>query len=139
VSNWAVVFLGIIAVATLATSIVQVGLLVSTGLLMRRLTRLIDDVDRQTQPIIAYLESMSRDASRAAALAVAQVERVDAVVSDVATKIERTVSTIHSAVSTPVRGGRAWIIGVQAMIAAIRAFRGTPRGRARDEDDGLFI
>jgi hypothetical protein len=139
VSNWAVVFLGIIAVATLATSIVQVGLLVSTGLLMRRLTRLIDDVDRQTQPILAYLESMSRDASRAAALAVAQVERVDAVVSDVATKIERTVSTIHAAVSTPAREGRAWIIGLQAMVAAIRAFRGTSRGRARDEDDGLFI
>jgi hypothetical protein len=133
------VFLGIIALATLATSIVQVGLLVSTGRLMRRLTRLIDDVDRQTQPILASLESMSRDASRAAALAVAQVERVDAVVSDVATKIEWTVSTIHSAVAAPAREGRAWVIGLQAMIAAIRAFRGASRGRARDEDDGLFI
>ena len=36
-SAWTEVFLGIIAVATLATAIVQVGVVVAAGLLVRRI------------------------------------------------------------------------------------------------------
>jgi hypothetical protein len=140
VSTWSVVFLGIIAVATLATSIVQVGLLVATSLLARRVTRFVDEMERDIKPIVAHLDSMSRDGSRAAAMAVAQVERVDALFADVATKIDRTVSIIHSAMAGPAREGRAWIMALQAAIAAIREFRsGRSRSRGREEEDGLFI
>ena len=138
-NTWSVVFLGIIAVATLATAIVQIGLLVAAGLLARRVGRFVDEVEREVRPIIGHLNSVSRDASRAAAIAVSQVERVDALVSDVAEKIDQTITTIHSAIVTPAREGRAWIIGFQAVMAAIREFKNPSRTRTRDEDDGLFI
>jgi hypothetical protein len=140
VSTWSVVFLGVIAVATLATAIVQIGLLVAAGLLTRRLGRFVDEVEREVKPIIGHLNSVSRDASRAAAIAVAQVERMDDLCSDVAAKIDQTITTIHSAIVKPAREGRAWLLGFQAMLAAIREFRsGRSRSRGRDEDDGLFI
>ena len=139
-NDWSVVFLGIIAVATLATAIVQVGLLIAAGLLARRMRLFVDEVEREIRPMIGHLNSMSRDASRAAAIAVAQVERVDALCSDVAMKIDQTITTIHSAIVTPAREGRAWVMGFQAVLAAIREFRsGSSRSRRRDEDDGLFI
>jgi hypothetical protein len=140
VSTWSVVFLGIIAVATLATAVVQIGLLVAAGLLTRRLGRFVDEVEREVKPIIGHLNSVSRDASRAAAIAVAQVERVDDLCSDVAAKIDQTITTIHSAIVTPAREGRAWLLGFQAVMAALREFRsGSSRSSSRDEEDGLFI
>ncbi len=139
-TTWSVVFLGVIAVATLATAIVQVGLLVAAGLLARRIGKFVDDVDRELKPIIGHLNSISKDASKAAAIAVAQVERVDALVSDVAVKIDQTITTIHSAIATPAREGRAWVMGFQAIMAAIREFRRAGgRPRSREEEDGLFI
>lgn len=139
-STWSVVFLGVIAVATLATAIVQIGLLVAAGLLTRRLGRFVDEVEREVKPIIGHLNSVSRDASRAAAIAVAQVERIDDLCSDVAAKIDQTITTIHSAIVKPAREGRAWLLGFQAVLAALREFRsGRSRSRGRDEDDGLFI
>ncbi len=138
-NTWSVVFLGVIAVATLATAVVQISLLVAAGRLARQMGRFVDDLDREIKPIIGHLNSVSRDASRAAAMAVSQVERVDALVSDVASKIDQTITTIHSAIVTPAREGRAWIMGFQAVMAAIREFRSSPRARTRDEEDGLFI
>jgi hypothetical protein len=140
VTTWSVVFLGIIAVATLATAIVQVWLLVAAGMLTRRVGKFVDDVDRELKPILGHLNSISKDASKAAAIAVAQVERVDALVSDVAGKIDQTITTIHSAIATPAREGRAWVMGFQAIMAAIREFRRAGgRARTREEEDGLFI
>ena len=138
-NTWSVVFLGVIAVATLATAIVQIWLLVAAGRLARQVGRFVDEIEREVKPIIGHLNSVSRDASRAAAIAVSQVERVDALVSDAAAKIDQTITTIHSAIVTPAREGRAWILGFQAVMAAIREFRNPPRGRTRDEEDGLFI
>ncbi len=138
-NTWSVVFLGVIAIATLATAIVQIWLLVAAERLTRQMGRFIDEVEREIKPIIGHLNSVSRDASRAAAIAVSQVERVDALVSDVAAKIDETITTIHSAIVTPAREGRAWVMGFQAVMAAIREFRSPPRARTRDEEDGLFI
>jgi hypothetical protein len=139
VNTWSVVFLGVIAVATLATAIVQISLLLAAGRLARQVGRFVDELDRDIKPLIGHLNSVSRDASRAAALAVSQVERVDALVTDVAAKIDQTITTIHSAIVTPAREGRAWIVGFQAVMAAIRELRNSPRTRTRDEEDGLFI
>jgi len=139
VNTWSVVFLGVIAVATLATAIVQISLLLAAGRLARQVGRFVDDLDSEIKPLLGHLNSVSRDASRAAALAVSQVERVDALVTEVAAKIDQTITTIHSAIVTPAREGRAWIVGFQAVMAAIREFRSSPRARTRDEEDGLFI
>ena len=139
-NTWTIVFLGIIAAATLAIAIVQVGVCVAAGLLARRLGRFVDEVEREVNPILGHVNAVTRDASRVTALAVAQVERVDQVCADVARKIEQTVAAIHAGIVTPAREGRAIILGIQAVMAAIREFRAHRAQPHRKEDeDGLFI
>jgi ornithine cyclodeaminase/alanine dehydrogenase-like protein (mu-crystallin family) len=139
VNEWAVVFLGVIAVATLATAIVQVGVLVAAGRLARRIERLADQVERELKPVFEHLNAIGRDASRAAALATAQVERADRVFADLANRLERTLDSLQDLAGRPARQGAAFVTAVRAMFAVIRDLRsGRARSRA-DEEDTLFI
>jgi hypothetical protein len=139
VSDWAVVFLGVIAVATLATAVVQVGVLVAAGRLARRVERLADKVERDLKPLFGHLDAIGRDASRAAALATAQVERADELFAHVATRVHQTMDTAQGAFAGPVREAAAVFAGIRAAITALRDLRaGRPR-RSADEEDALFI
>jgi hypothetical protein len=139
VTDWGVVFLGVIAVATLATAIVQVGVLVAAGRLARRLERLVDRVDGELQPLFAHLNAIGRDASRAAGLATAQVERADRVFADVAERLDRTLTTLQNLAGGPAREGAALLSAFRAALAALRDLRaGRARSRA-EEEDALFI
>jgi hypothetical protein len=135
------IFLGIIAVATLAIAIVQIGIVVAAGLLARRVSRLADQVEREIQPLFAHLNAIGRDASRAAHLATAQVERADKLFSDFAVRIEQTLNTVQRSVGAPAREGRALLSAFRAGLQAIRELRQNARGRqGRGEDeDALFI
>ena len=139
-SVWTDVFLGIIAVATLATAIVQIGVLVAAGLLTRRVGRLLDRVDRELSPLFASLNSIGQDAARAASLAGAQVERVDRLFAEASLRIEDTLRVIQAAVTAPAREGAALLSGLRAALNALRSRAARPpRGRAADDEDALFI
>ena len=73
-STWATVFLGIIAMATLVTAILQVVLLVAAAQLVRRVGKFVDLIEEDVRPIITSVSSIARDASRVASLAAAQVD-----------------------------------------------------------------
>jgi hypothetical protein len=140
VSGWTDVFLGIIAVATLATAIVQVGVLVAAGLLTRRVGRLVDRVERELSPMFASVNAIAQDAARAASLATAQVERVDKLFSDAAIRVDETLKLVQSAVAAPAREGAALLSGLRAAINAIRSGASrSSRGRSADDEDALFI
>jgi hypothetical protein len=139
VSGRAETFLGIIAVATLATAIVQVGVLVAAGLLARRLLRLVESAEREMKPLLEHLNAIGRDASRAASLATAQVERADRLFADVAQRVEQVLATIQTVVSGPMREGVAVMSALRAILSVLRDLR-TARGRSRAEDeDALFV
>jgi len=141
VSGWSEVFLGIIAVATLVTAILQVAVLIAAGMLTRRLARLADQVERELSPLIASLNSIGKDAAKAAALATAQVERVDRLFGEVALKLEDTFGAVQRAISAPAREGAAFMVGLRAALDSLR--RGPsgrpPRSRTSDDEDALFI
>lgn len=137
-STWSAVFLGIIAAATVTMAIVQVGVIVVAGRLARRVDRLADQVDRELKPFFEHLNAVGRDASRAASLAVAQVERADRLFGDAAHRIDQTLATIQAAIIAPAREGAAVVSGFRAAIAAIRELRAA-RGRRSDDEDALFI
>jgi hypothetical protein len=141
VNSWAEVFLGVIAVATFLTSLAQIGVFVAAGLVARRVAKLADSVDRELKPLFGHLDSIGRDASRAASLATAQVERADALFSDVAVRIEDTLNTVQSSFAGPAREGRAILSAFRAAFDAIREMRRSRPGRqGRGEDeDALFI
>ena len=134
-SRSAELFLGVIAAATLAMAIVQVGVIVVAGLLARRMIRLVDQVERDLRPLIANVNAIGRDAARAAALAAARVDRVDALITDLVGRVEETVTSLQDA--GPARKGRAIMAAFRAAVGALRDAR---RARQRrDDEDALFI
>ena len=140
-NGWSEVFLGVIAVATLALAIVQVGVFVVAGLAVRRVTRLIATVEEELRPIFGHVNAIARDASRATALATAQVERADKLFADVALRVDQALNDVQASLGRPAREGRALISAFKAAFQAIRDLRQHGRGRqTRSEDeDALFI
>jgi hypothetical protein len=140
VTDWGTIFLGVIAVATLATAIVQIGVLVAASRLARRLDGLINVVEQEIKPILGHFNAIGRDASRAAALAAAQVERADRLFALVVGRLEDMLNTIQTAVTTPVREAGALIAGLRTALNIIRDFKaGRRRPRTEDQEETLFI
>jgi hypothetical protein len=136
VSAWSEIFLGVIAAATLAMAIVLVGVLVAAGRLARRVGRILDQLELEMKPLFGHLNAIGRDASRAAALATAQVERVDRVFSDLTGRLDQTLRSVQAIMDGPAREGRAIL---SALAAAFQAMRGRPRRARTEEEDALFI
>jgi hypothetical protein len=139
VSTWGEVFLGIIAVATLSTAIVQIGLLIAVGKLVRRIGQLTSQLDDQLKPIFGHLNNIARDAAQATSLARAQVERADRLFGDILARAEQAVSTVQRLVNGPVRDGAAILTAFRAAFSVIRDFRAGRRAKRAEEDDALFI
>jgi hypothetical protein len=137
VSDWAVVFLGIIAAATLVTSILQVVVLLTAGQLLRRMGRFVDLIEQEAKPLIDQLHSISRDASKAAALATLQVERVDRLFGMLTVRVEETLGTVQTAVLKPAREVSALMAGLRAALEILRDLRRRKRGP--EDEDTLFI
>lgn len=139
-NTWATVFLGVIAAATLMTAVLQVVLLVAGVSLVRRISRFVDFVETEVKPIIGHIDAIARDASRAASLALAQVERADQLLSETILRIEQTLSTVQSLIVGALREGNALMMGFRAVMAAVRGFQRRQTSRRRAEDDeALFI
>ena len=138
---WNDVFLGVIAVATLAIAIAQIVVIVVAGRAVRRVADLAEQFERDVKPLFGHLNAIGHDAARAAALAATQVERVDQVFTDVALRFEKTLSTVQDTVIGPVREGRALISAFKAAMQAVRELRqaGRPRQGRGEDDDALFI
>ena len=143
-SVWADVFLGIIAVATLAIAIVQIAVLVAAGRLAQRVEHLVTQAERELVPLFRSLNAIGQDAARATALATAQVDRVDRLVGDAVLRLEQTLDTVQHAIAAPAREGAALLAGLRAVVNSIRtnsSIRANRPGRARhaEDDDALFI
>jgi hypothetical protein len=139
--TWSEVFLGVIAVATLAIAVSQIAVIVLANQATRRIAELAEQFERDLRPLYGQLNSIGNDAARAASLAAAQVERVDHLFGDVALRFEQTLKAVQDTVIGPVREGRAVLSAFRAALEAIRELRRNGRsrpGRAED-DDALFI
>ena len=137
---WRDVFLGVIAVATLAIAIAQIGVIIAAGLMARRIGRMVEQLERDVKPLFGHLNAIGSDASRAVALATAQVERADKLFSEVAVRVEQTLNVVQTSIGGPAREGRAMLAAFRAALQAVRELR---NGRARqgrgDDEDALFI
>jgi hypothetical protein len=140
VTEWGTVFLGVIAAATLAMAVVQVGAVIAAARLAKRVERLADEVHAEIKPLVARAHAIAEDAQRAASLAAAQVERVDAMMSDLARRVDETAGVLQRAIVAPVREAMAIIAGVKAGLALLRGSQPSPSSAGRlDEEDALFI
>ena len=138
-SDWATLFLGIIAVATLATAVMQIAALMAASRLARRIERLADHVEHELKPLFGHLNAIGRDASRAASLATAQVERIDRAFADLAVRMDDTMNLVQSSVRGAARNGAPFLIGLKVALSVLKSFRSRRRRLSADEDDALFI
>jgi hypothetical protein len=142
VTDLSVVFLGVIAAATLTMAVIQVGAIFYAGRLSRRVEQLIARVEQDVQPIVHRASAVAGDAARVAAMAVTQMERIDHLTSDFTRRAEQTMSEVQRAIVVPAREGFALISGLRAAVGAIkgRGARGGPvRAGVHEEEDPLFI
>ncbi|MGE3844677.1 MAG: hypothetical protein AB7I50_24180, partial [Vicinamibacterales bacterium] len=120
---------------------IQVGAIVYGIRLAKRTEVLVNKFERDVAPIVERLTAMSGDASRATSLAVEQVQKVDRIVSDLSTRIDRTMAAAERALLVPAREGAALAAAVKATVSTLRELKRQQRsGRLRsEEDDALFI
>jgi hypothetical protein len=141
VSGTAEVLLGVIAFATLAMALMQVGVVVVAARLGRRLDQLKTEIEREVRPLIQNATAVAENAARASSLAVLQVERADRLFADLSRRFDDSMAIVQGALLTPAREGRALIAAVTAAFAAFRELRAAGRSRtsSADEEESLFI
>ena len=137
-THWRTVFLGVIALAILTIAVVHVALIVAIAMLARQVTRTVQQIERDVQPILAQVSAIARDVSRTAALAGAQMERVDQVFAQIAKRLDEAVQVIHGIVTGPAGRGVAFAAAFRTALGLLRDFRRRRRAR-QDEEDALFI
>ena len=137
-SDWQVVFLGIMAVALVAMAAAQIMISVSLMRATRQLSETVHRIQHDLGPLIDKAHRMTDDAARVAALAVTQLERVDRLVSSLSVRIEQTVATVQDAVVAPLKQGATMIAALRAVVSVIREWQGR-RPAAREDEDPLFV
>lgn len=139
-SGWSDLFLGVIAVATLVMALIQVGAIIAMARMARQAQQVMATVQQEVKPLIARAHAIAEDASRTAALATVQAEKVDRLVTDLSRRVDETASIVQHAIITPAREGIAIVSAIKASLGVLRGFHIRPRhGRHHDEEDPLFI
>lgn len=134
-------FLGLIALAVIVMTAIQVGAIIVAARLAKRVDRLATQIEEDIKPIFHNLTRLTADAARTAALAATQVERADRLFGDLAQRVDYTLNTLQSRVLGPARDGMAVVAGIRAALATFRQLRQTTRKRPAvvEEEDALFI
>jgi hypothetical protein len=134
------VWLGIIAVAVLVMAVIQVAAIVFAMSAARRIGQVADRLERNLNPVVSNLQTITSEAARMTTLAAAQVERADRMFADVGRRAEQMMAAIPTLLG-PAGKGLAFLNGIKAALAAIHELRrSSRRGAAHpDEEDALFI
>jgi hypothetical protein len=114
--------------------------------LARRVEQIATDLETGVKPLLANLTAVTAEASKAATVAAAQIERFDRLVGDLTARVDQTVTTAQQFVKGPAREGMAIVAGVRAALAAFHALREAGRRRTaarsvtmEEEEESLFI
>jgi len=140
-NGWSDLSLGVIAVATLVMALIQVGAIIAALRLARQAQQVIQSVQQDVRPLIARANAMAEEASRTIALATAQAQKVDRLVTDLSRRVDETAGVLQEAIITPAREGLAIIAALKAGLGALRGLRELQpaHGRQAEDEDPLFI
>jgi hypothetical protein len=140
VTDWNDLFLGTIAVATLLMALAQVAAMVVAARFARQAQQTLVTVHEEIRPLLAKASAVADEAARTAALASAQVQKIDSLVTDLSQRVDETATVLQRAIVTPARQGVALLAAVKAGLAALRGIGDLRRSSSRsEEEDPLFI
>ena len=146
-SPWALVFLGVIALASLT----QAAFLVVLALQSRRLAASVDElrarVEKDLRPSLESLSRITRNLAEDSDLGVLQARRIDAALADTLDKVEAATEAVRRFVVRPVgplAEVNAFFKGVKRGFEVYNHLRGFEKGsrgasRSYTEDEHLFI
>ena len=138
-SDWGVVWLAVMAMSLLVMAATQVGLALMVLRVARQMMATTDALRREVKPLIEKTNRLVDEASRATALAAAQVERVERILTSTSDRVDETLGVLQGAILQPVRQGAALMTAVRAALSVIRGARHTRARQARDEEEALFV
>ena len=153
-TDWNLIFLGVIASATLVMAVVQIGVIVVAAKVARQAQQAastaqetlataqqtIASVREEIRPLIAKANDIADEASKVTTMATAQVHKVDRLVTDLTKRVDETSVLVQQAIVTPAREGLAIIAAVKATLGALRVGADWRRRTSRsEEEDPLFI
>jgi hypothetical protein len=154
VNEWALLFLGVIAAATLVMACLQVGAAVAAARMGRQAQQALGTAQQamvaaqdamaslreELRPLIVKATAVADEASKSASIATLQIEKIDRLVTDVSRRVDETTAVVQQAILTPARRGIALLVALKAGLAVLRS-GSDPRGRASrsEEEDPLFI
>ena len=149
-TDWAVTWLGVIAVSVGVMALIQIGLIVVSLRVARQLSEAANDIRKEIGPLVEKVngltDKVSRiadEAGRATLLATIQIERIDQILSTASARVDEGLNIARHAMGGPLRQGYAIALAVRAAISALsrRTNRAADRtsAAARDEEDALFV
>ena len=137
-TDWQVIFLGIMAAALVTMAAMQIVMSLALLRASREVATAVREVQRDIRPLIDKATRMTDDAARVTELALAQIERVDRLVSNLSQRVEETAAAVQGAISRPMQQGVTLIAAVRGVMAAVRDWQGRQTS-ARDDEDPLFV
>jgi hypothetical protein len=143
VTDWTVIWLGVIAVAVAIMALVQIGVIIVGLRLARQLSVTLDELRREMRPLVEKVHRIADDAARATSLATIQIERIDDILSTTTARVDEGLAIVRNAMGGPLRQGYAVAMALRAALSAFRRRPHTTSSGARpighDEDDALFV
>ena len=147
--SWAVVFLGVIALASLAQTVFLIALAVAGRRLARRVDEIHDRFERDLRPSLESFSRVSRNLAEMTDLATLQARRIDGVLADTLDKVEDATGYLRRVLLRPlgpladvaaaIKGLRRGL-DVYHKLRALESHKRAPTRRmAAGEDEHLFI
>ena len=137
-SDWQVVFLGIMALALVAMAVAQIMISVALVKASRQMSDAVLGIQRDLRPLIDKATRMTDDAARVTSLVAVQLERVDRLVASLSVRIDETMTVVQEAVVSPLKQGATVIAALRGLFAAFREWQGRS-APAREDEGPLFV
>ena len=112
--------LSVIAVATVIMAVVQIGVVLFTSRLAKRVNRLVDFIEREIKPTLVRVDAVSSDVARVTSLASNQAKRLDQIASHLIEKIDEIMTVADRSVFAPLKQGAGFLSGLRAALLAFR-------------------
>jgi uncharacterized protein YoxC len=137
VNDWQLVWLAVIAMAVTVMAVVQIVVLVALSRSAKQVSDTVQLIRQEVLPLADKVNRLVDDAGRAAALALAQVERLDRALSVTTQRVDETLNVVQGALTEPIRQGAAVVSALRGVLSVFRGFREARSGR--DEEEALFV